>query len=650
MFSNLRRTVKFFSSYVYNAANRLQMVLAHTVDGCIIAAKTVIPIIAFDYLLGENKVLGGALLVTSIVAPRLLTRLKQIIIVPVAANVQRQLTQDLHEQTFLQPYNQHVNTASGEFAQAIATNYSSLGTFVQQFYGNVIPFLVESSTTCLYMVFKYQWPALIMPASLGILAVSITTLEYRFTQVRNKSLQTVGENYGAILASIGRHKMAKQFNRLELEKEMIKPLLTEFEKSRAKEEYYRGGANLIGTFLSNAELVFTAMYTTFLYNQGRLGLYDIALLNYFAFNQSILIDTIPNDLMDISSGVINAQPLINFKTRASEIADKKDATPLVLNSAPSIAFRNVFFSYQPQQGGGQIKEVLNEINLNIRAKETVAFVGKTGVGKSTIVQLLQRFYLPVSGNILINGQNIMDITAKSLYHCLSVVEQNTTFTRASWFDNIKYAREDSTAEQVVEAARLAGLLEPEEADNELYIRSAGIEGHALSGGQKQRIAIARAILKGGLILVLDEATSALDPITEQQVQETLNRLSIGITTVIITHKLYLLSKVDRVYYLDDKKIVEEGTCAELIANKGFFYNQLQSQLHDQHQNMTPEQWVQNIEDSAEVGSSSSASASENVLLLKNWRPYQPRYFQNAAVVQVAPAAANETTVLMNAQY
>lgn len=229
-----------------------------------------------------------------------------------------------------------------------------------------------------------------------------------------------------------------------------------------------------------------------------------------------------------------------------------------------ISYRNVSFAYEEES------EVLSNINLEIKAGETVAFVGPSGVGKTTLVNLLPRFYEISEGEILIDGINIQDMTMHSLRKQIGVVQQDVFLFNGTIRENVLYGRLDATDREVwgaIEAAQLGELIKelPQGLDTQI-----GERGVLLSGGQKQRLSIARIFLKNPAILILDEATSALDTETEFYIQESLNKLSEGRTTLIIAHRLATIQHADRILVISEEGIAEDGSHEELLALNGHY--------------------------------------------------------------------------------
>jgi ATP-binding cassette subfamily B protein len=266
---------------------------------------------------------------------------------------------------------------------------------------------------------------------------------------------------------------------------------------------------------------------------------------------------------EIKQAITDIEIMFSILGRQAEIQDVSGAPPLTVSSG-IIRFENVIFAYEPS------RRILKGISFEVPAGKTVAVVGPSGAGKSTISRLLFRFYDLSGGRILIDAQDIAEVTQKSLRQAIGMVPQDTVLFNDTIRYNIRYGRWEATDAEVEEAARFAQIdplirIAPKGYDTEV-----GERGLKLSGGEKQRVAIARTILKGPPILVLDEATSALDSHTEKEIQDALERVSRNRTTLVIAHRLSTIVGADEIIVLDQGEIVERGTHFALLAKNGLY--------------------------------------------------------------------------------
>jgi len=237
-----------------------------------------------------------------------------------------------------------------------------------------------------------------------------------------------------------------------------------------------------------------------------------------------------------------------------------------------IRFENVSFSYEEE------KPVLKDVTFTIKPGETIALVGETGAGKTTIISLLARFYDPQRGRILIDGHDIRNVTLKSLRKQMGIMLQDTFIFSGTVADNIRYAKPDATMDEVIKAAKTVNAHEFIMKMENGYDTEVNERGSRLSIGQRQLIAFARALLADPKILILDEATSAVDTQTEVLIQEAIEKLTKGRTSIIIAHRLSTIRNADRIFVIHNGQIVEEGNHQQLLEKRGFYYNLYTSQF------------------------------------------------------------------------
>ena len=312
------------------------------------------------------------------------------------------------------------------------------------------------------------------------------------------------------------------------------------------------------------------MYITVVVAGGIFIINDVVnsadVIAYILYVSTLLasVRTIMNFMEQFERGITGIERFEEIMETAPQITDKEDAVDISsLNG--DIEFKDVCFGY----GEGR-DVVLNNFNLKIKAGTNVAIVGPSGSGKTTVCNLIPRFYKPDSGEILIDGIDIMDMKEKQLRQNIGIVQQDVYLFSGTIYENISYGRLDASMEEVIEAARLAGADEFIDSLPDKYDTYVGERGVKLSGGQKQRISIARVFLKNPPILILDEATSALDNESEKVVQNSLDKLSAGRTVLAIAHRLTTIKNSDNIVVLTDDGIAESGTHDELMEKKGLY--------------------------------------------------------------------------------
>jgi ATP-binding cassette subfamily B protein len=274
---------------------------------------------------------------------------------------------------------------------------------------------------------------------------------------------------------------------------------------------------------------------------------------------------------EIRQSLIDMAEMFGLLGQTPEVRDKKDAKALTVTNA-AITLKNLSFSYEAQ------RSILHDINLQVAGGQSVAIVGSSGSGKSTIGRLLFRFYDVSEGALLIDGQDVRDVSQDSLQKMIGVVPQDTVLFNDSIFYNISYGDPSASIEQVEAAAKAASVHDFITQLPEGYETKVGERGLKLSGGEKQRVGIARTILKNAPILLLDEATSALDTKTEREIQQSLTKMGRDKTVIIIAHRLSTVVDADQIVVLEKGEILERGTHQQLLQLNGRYKQMWQAQL------------------------------------------------------------------------
>jgi len=325
--------------------------------------------------------------------------------------------------------------------------------------------------------------------------------------------------------------------------------------------------------LSMALIVGTAGVTLWLWTRGEVGVGAVAAATAMALRLNGISHWVMWEIANLFEQIGTVQDGINTLASEHTVVDRPDAAPLVV-SRGEIRFERVNFAYGAAPSATH-RPVIDALDLRIRPGEKIGLVGRSGAGKSTIVNLLLRFYDLRDGRVLIDGQDISQVTQHSLRAQIGMVTQDTALLHRSVRDNILYGRPDGTDAEMIAAAKRAEAHDfiqtlSDAKGRHGYDAHVGERGVKLSGGQRQRIAIARVMLKDAPILLLDEATSALDSEVESAIQQSLYRLMEGKTVVAIAHRLSTIAAMDRLVVLDKGRIVEEGDHASLLAQGGLY--------------------------------------------------------------------------------
>ncbi|MBI4937509.1 MAG: ABC transporter ATP-binding protein/permease, partial [Nitrosomonadales bacterium] len=297
--------------------------------------------------------------------------------------------------------------------------------------------------------------------------------------------------------------------------------------------------------------------------KGTMTLGDLVLVNVFMLQLSMPLHFLGFVYREIKHALADMEKMFRLLGEHREIEDAPDAAPLRVGRA-AVRFERVSFSYEPE------RQILSDVSFDIPAGHTVAVVGASGAGKSTLSRLLFRFYDVSAGRILVDGQDIRQVTQASLRAAIGIVPQDTVLFNDSIYYNIAYGRPGASREEVLEAARLAHIHAFIESLPLGYETLVGERGLKLSGGEKQRVAIARAILKNPAILIFDEATSALDSKSEKAIQGELRNVARDRTTLVIAHRLSTVVDAQEILVMDKGRIIERGNHRELLARQGIY--------------------------------------------------------------------------------
>jgi ATP-binding cassette, subfamily B, multidrug efflux pump len=364
----------------------------------------------------------------------------------------------------------------------------------------------------------------------------------------------------------------KLFSHTQRESAYVQGAMSEFLQTVYRQMRMVTGFEIVNHLLSMGLIASTGGVTLWLWTRGEVGVGAVAAATAMALRLNGISHWVMWEMASLFEQIGTVQDGINTLARAPTVIDRPDAVPLRVTRG-DIRFEHVSFNYGAAQHTGA--RVIENLNIHIRAGEKIGLVGRSGAGKSTIVNLLLRFYDIPHGRVIIDGQDIAFATQDSLREQIGMVTQDTSLLHRSVRENILYGKPEASDADMIAAAKRAEahefimtLTDPKQRSG--YAAHVGERGVKLSGGQRQRIAIARVMLKDAPILLLDEATSALDSEVESAIQQSLYRLMEGKTVVAIAHRLSTIAAMDRLIVLDKGRIVEEGSHHALLAHKGLY--------------------------------------------------------------------------------
>ena len=404
---------------------------------------------------------------------------------------------------------------------------------------------------------------------LPVSGIIITGISRRLRKQADEGQRLLGSILSVTEELISGLRVVKAFNAERFVREKFDAENDAYRKVSASIVNKRELASPVSEFLGVAVVVGVILYGGKLVFQADRELEPSAFIAYLVFYSQILspAKNISSAITSVQRGLAASRRVINILDEQEEIKDLPDAKP-VKEFTSEIAFRNVSFSYLKDGG-----YALRSINFSIPAGKTIALVGQSGSGKTTLADLLPRFYDPTQGEVLLDGNDIRMLRLHDLRNLIGFVSQESILFNDTIFNNIAFARENTTEAEVIHAAKVANAHEFIVALPNGYQTNIGDRGSKLSGGQRQRLSIARAVLKNPPILILDEATSALDTESERLVQDALNRLMKNRTSVIIAHRLSTIQHADEIIVLHEGILVERGSHTQLLAT-GSYYKKL----------------------------------------------------------------------------
>ena len=477
-------------------------------------------------------------------------------------------TRSLAEDTFARLHRLslrfHLSRKTGEVTKTIERGTKSIDTMLYFLLFNIAPTVIELIAVAVIFWLHFGVD-LVAATALAVVAYILITrwiTDWR-AALREKMNELDGTALARAVDSLLNYETVKYFGAEERELERYSRATRAYAEAAVRSENSLGALNIAQAVIMNLLLGFAMAYTVWGWSRGRFTTGDLVFVNTYLVQLFRPLDLLGMVYRTIRQGLIDMAAMFRLMDTEAEVKDVPDA-PALLVRRPGVVFDHVVFGYDSD------RTILHGLTFEAVAGTCTAIVGPSGAGKSTIARLLFRFYDPQAGRILIDGQDIAKVTQQSLRAHIGIVPQDSVLFNDTIGYNIAYGRSGATHEQIGQAARDAAIMPFIERLSDGFETEVGERGLKLSGGEKQRVAIARTLVKDPAILLLDEATSALDSRTEQDILATLRRISERRTTIAIAHRLSTIAHADRIIVLDQGRMAEAGTHAELLRRDGLY--------------------------------------------------------------------------------
>jgi ABC-type transport system involved in Fe-S cluster assembly fused permease/ATPase subunit len=458
----------------------------------------------------------------------------------------------------------HLERKTGGLTRVLERGRNAIETIVRMVILQLAPTIIEVSLIVIVLMVHFDWRY--VAAILGTVACymvwTYNATEWRIG-IRRKMNESDNDANIKAIDSLLNYETVKYFDAEPREAARYDRAMARYEDASVKSYTSLNALNAGQAVIFTIGLASAMVLCAYEVRAGTKTVGDFVLINAMMIQLYMPLNFMGMVYREIKQAVTDIEIMFSILARKPEIQDVPGAHPLQVTSG-AIRFEDVVFGYEPE------RRILKGVSFDVPAGRTVAVVGPSGAGKSTISRLLFRFYDLSGGRILIDGQDIAQVTQESLRKAIGMVPQDTVLFNDTIRYNIRYGRWEASDAEVEEAARLAQIGSFIRLAPHGYETEVGERGLKLSGGEKQRVAIARTILKSPPILLLDEATSALDSHTEKEIQDALDRVSKGRTTLVIAHRLSTIVGADEIIVLDQGEIVERGTHAALLARGGLY--------------------------------------------------------------------------------
>ncbi|XP_077977686.1 iron-sulfur clusters transporter ABCB7, mitochondrial-like [Glandiceps talaboti] len=464
----------------------------------------------------------------------------------------------------------HLSRQTGALSKAIDRGSRGINFILSALVFNIVPTAFEVSLVSALLY--YNCGGTFTAVTLGCLAAyatftfSITSWRTKFRIQMNKADNEAGNQ---AIDSLINYETVKYFNNEKFEAQRYDKVLASYEQASLKTTTSLALLNFGQNLIFSTSLAAIMVLASKGIIAGNMTVGDLVMVNGLLFQLSLPLNFLGTVYREIRQSLIDMTTMFNLLKLDAQIKDSLNSPALLCSPQEAkITFENVGFGYT------QDKKILNDMSFTIPTGKKIGVVGGSGSGKSTIVRLLYRFYDPEVGRVLVNGQDLKDVSVDSVRKSIGVVPQDSVLFHNTIFYNLQYGNLEATAEEVYDAARAADIHDSILRMPHGYDTQVGERGLKLSGGEKQRVAIARAMLKNPNIILFDEATSSLDSITEQNILSSLESVTSGRTSLFIAHRLSTVMDCDQIFVLDQGRVAEQGTHYELLSNTNSIYYNL----------------------------------------------------------------------------
>jgi ABC-type transport system involved in Fe-S cluster assembly fused permease/ATPase subunit len=458
----------------------------------------------------------------------------------------------------------HLERQTGGLSRAIERGTNGIQFLLSFILFNVLPTLLEIGLVCgiLWALFDIRFAAVTLVSVLGYIAFTLLVTEWR-TRFRRAMNEADSAANTKAIDSLLNYETVKYFGNEEHEAARYDAGLRHYQEAAVKSRTSLSALNIGQAAIISIGLTILMIMAAQGVVAKTMTVGDFTMVNAYLIQLYMPLNFLGFVYREIKQSLIDMEVMFDLLEVNAEIEDKPGAQPLAVRGG-AVAFEHVDFGYDPR------RPILHDVSFRVEAGRTVAIVGHSGAGKSTVSRILYRFYDVTGGRVTIDGHDIRDVTQNSLRAAIGIVPQDTVLFNDTIYYNIAYGRPGAPREDIEAAARMAQIHEFVKSLPDGYETRVGERGLKLSGGEKQRVAIARAVLKRPQIMLFDEATSALDTRTEQEIQKSLHAVSANRTTLVIAHRLSTVVDADEIVVLDAGRIVERGRHAELLARGGAY--------------------------------------------------------------------------------